>query len=620
MLGKGGVSEIFGSKRAQVTIFIIIAVFVVAAVALFFLFRNSIISSNQIPPDFQATYNTFLSCIQENAQTGINVLESQGGYIYLPQFKPGSTYMPFSSQLNFVGNPIPYWFYVSGNNIAQMQVPNKTFMEDQLAQFIDSKIKDCNFGSYANQNFQITLSGTPSSSVTINPSSVSVNLRMDLTIKKGNETATVRTHKVDVNSELGNLFKTAQQVYNYEQTTFFLENYTIDTLRNYAPVDGVNLTCSPQIWNGNTVVSNLKEAIQNNIESIKSGQNTSDYFTMKLPVQGVRFITSQDWPSTYEINPTEGDFLIAKPIGNQPGLGILGFCFVPYHFVYSIKYPVLAVVQSGKEIFQFPMAVIVQGNKARIALNTTSSPPAEVDLCNQGTQKVVVNVFDSNSNPVNANISYECVGETCKVGSTQNGVLDGNFPQCANGYIMVSAPGYNTGKYQFSTTESGSISIALNRVYNMSVDLQLDGKPYNGNAIIIMNSSDGQSNTIIYPQQRSINLSEGEYTVQVYIYENSSVTVASSTQQKCVNVPASGIAGSLGVTTQQCFNINIPSQVISNALAGGGQSEYYAVDSNLQNSNRIVINAPSLPKPTSITQLQSNYVLFQGKTLSINLQ
>lgn len=620
MLGKRGVSRILDSKRAQVTIFIIVAVLVVAAVALFFIFRGSLSGPTQIPSDLQPTYNTFLSCIQQDALSGINVLESQGGYIYLPQFKPGSTYMPFSSQLNFIGNPIPYWFYVSGNNIAETQVPNQTFMENQLAEYINSKVKDCNFGSYNNQNFQITLNGEPSSTVTINPDSVSVNLDLALTIKKGNETAFVKTHQVDVNSELGNLFQTAQKVYNYEQTTFFLENYTIDTLRNYAPVDGVNLTCSPQIWNGNDVVNTLKDAIQTNIESIRSGQNNSDYFTMKLPVQGVRFMTSPSWPSAYQIDPTQGDFLVANPIGNQPGLGILGFCFVPYHFVYSIKYPVLAIVQSGNEIFQFPMAVIVQGNKPRVALNTTSTPPAETDLCSQGTQNVAVSVFDSNSNPVNANISYECVGETCPVGKTTNGVLNGNFPQCANGYIVVSASGYRTGKYQFSTMDSGSISIALDKVYNKTVELELDGKPYNGNAIIAFNSSNGQSSTIIYPRQNSVNLSTGDYTVQVYIYENSSITVGASTQQQCVNVPASGVSGSLGITTQQCFNINIPSQVISNALAGGGQSEFYALDSSLQSSNKIVINAPSLPKPTSITQLQSNYVLFQGKSLSISLQ
>jgi len=61
--------------------------------------------------------------------------------------------------------------------------------------------------------------------------------------------------------------------------------------------------------------------------------------------------------------------LIANPVGNQPGLGVLCFCYVPYHFVYNIGYPVLIQVYSGEEIFQFPVAVVVKGNKPREALD-----------------------------------------------------------------------------------------------------------------------------------------------------------------------------------------------------------------------------------------------------------
>ena len=124
------------NHRGQVTIFIILAVVIIAAVALYFIFRGNLAPTTQIPQEFQPAYNTFLSCLQNNVQSGISILESQGGYIYLPQFEPGSIYSPFSSQLNFLGNPIPYWFYVSGNNIAKQQVPSQTLMQTQLAQYV----------------------------------------------------------------------------------------------------------------------------------------------------------------------------------------------------------------------------------------------------------------------------------------------------------------------------------------------------------------------------------------------------------------------------------------------------------------------------------------------------
>jgi hypothetical protein len=108
------------------------------------------------------------------------------------------------------------------------------------------------------------------------------------------------------------------------------------------------------------------------------------------------------------------------------------------------------------------------------------------------------------------------------------------------------------------------------------------------------------------------------YTVQVYIYQNSSIKIGATTKQQCVNVQ-SGIPGALGIPQQQCFNINIPEQVISNALAGGGKADYPLTESQLKNSNMITIDVPSLPKPDSVEQIQQNYLLFDTNSLSINL-
>lgn len=399
-----------------------------------------------------------------------------------------------------------------------------------------------------------------------------------------------------------------------------MENYTIDVLRNYAPVDGVDISCSPEIWDGGQIVENLSQAIQDNIMSIRTDNNATDYFSLKIPVQGVRFLTSPNWSSEYEINPTQGSLLIAQPVGNQEGLGILGFCYVPYHFVYDIKYPVLAIIQNNGEIFQFPMAVVIEGNEPRNPLNGTAVSDSSPDLCNYENTNMNISVVDSNSNQIDANISYECLGETCNIGQTSSGSLSASFPQCDNGYVIASADGYTTGRTEFSTTQSGSLNMILEKSYNLPVDLQLNGVNYGGNATITFASSSGSSSqTIVYPQQTNVSLSEGYYTVQAYIYQNSSVNVGATTTQQCVNVASSGIAGALGLTQQQCFNVVIPAQIISSALSGGGQSDFFALESNLNNSKSVVVNVPSLPPPTSLEQIQENYILFNSNNLTINL-
>lgn len=604
------------NRRGQITIFIIVAIFILAAVAAFLIYRNSLPTISQIPPEFQPAYNTFLSCIENNMLTGISILESQGGYISLPEFEPGSAYMPFSSQLSFLESQIPYWYYVSGNNIEKEQIPSVSDMENELGEFIDGKIRDCDFSSFTSEDFQIKM-GEPNARISINGNKVAIKLDMDMSMNRGGESAFVRNHKYEINSELGNLYNSAKKIYDYEQRSLFLENYTMDVLRNYAPVDGVEISCSPLIWNANEIVSNLTDGIQNNIISLRTNNDATDYFNLKIDVEGAGFLTSPDWPKTIEINPTQESLLIAQPVGNQAGLGILGFCYAPYHFVYDIKYSVLATISSNGEIFQFPMAVVVDNNKPRISLNGTAVSGTTPVLCSNKNTDIAVNVFDSHSNEVDADISYSCIGETCPIGKTISGTLNAKFPQCVNGYIVAEASGFATGKYQLTTTQSGSLNIVLDKIYDKNIDLRLDGSSYSGNAVINFISLDGSSKTAVYPQQKNIGLSAGYYTIQVYIYEGSSIKIGATTSEQCVDVQ-SGIAGVLGIPQQECFDINIPEQIISNALSGGGEEEYFIVESELEDSDTILISAQSLPEPTSLEQLQDNYLLFENKSLSIS--
>jgi hypothetical protein len=250
------------SKSAQVTIFIIIAIILVAALAVFFTLRGGL-EVAEVPASIEPAYITFLNCIEEDTLVGVDILESQAGYITLPDFEPGSSYMPFSSQLNFLGNPIPYWYYVSGNNIQKEQVPSKEEMGNQIEEFIEAEISGCRFDAYYAQGFEISL-GEPEASVNILGSEIVVDLDMGFGVNMENDSAFVSNHKVSVKSELGNLYDAAKTIYEEEQDSLFLEEYAVDTLRLYAPVDGIELTCSPLVWNAEEIFDELQEAIEVN--------------------------------------------------------------------------------------------------------------------------------------------------------------------------------------------------------------------------------------------------------------------------------------------------------------------------------------------------------------------
>ncbi len=613
------------NKRGQVTIFIIVAVIIVASVGGYFLLRDSF-ETQVVSPNLAPVYNAFLSCLEENTLVGVGILESAGGYIELPEFESGSAYMPFSSQLNFLGNPIPYWYYVSGNNVVKEQIPSKKSMEDQLAGYIESQVNDCVLEDYFEQGFEISVDQEAEVSVSIEDEEVEVNLRMNLGIGKAEETVVVRNHNVVVKTRLGILYESARKIYDYEQDTLFLETYGIDTMRLYAPVDGVELTCAPMIWNADEIFEDLKGAIEANTLALRSRGTDSDltakenqYFVLDLPVEeDVRFLNSKNWTYSYEVNPSDGVVLSANPMGNQPGMAALGFCYVPYHFVYNINYPVLVQVYADEEIFQFPMAVVIKGNKPREALEFDSISVPESNLCEYKNTEVSVGTYDNYLNPIDANISFQCFGESCAIGQSEDGILEDLFPQCTNGFVVAEAEGFKRTKEYFSTTSSNHVDIILSKLYEKQVNLKVDGKKYSGDALITFVSNDS-SITLLYPDQNTVELAQEQYEIQVYIYRNSSIKLEETSQEHCSDVPQSGLGSLFGLTSKKCFDMVIPAQTISQALYGGGNQNYFASESELEISTIIDINAESLPLPKTIEDLQKNYILFEDQKLEVGL-
>jgi len=94
----------------------------------------------------------------------------------------------------------------------------------------------------------------------------------------------------------------------------------------------------------------------------------------------------------------------------------------------------------------------------------------------------------------------------------------------------------------------------------------------------------------------------------------------STSSRQCIEIPQSGVGGLVGVTEEKCFEIEIPSQIISNVLIGGGKQNYYLLESELKNSNLVEIDADSLSTPTSIEELQNNYIIFENKNLDITFK
>jgi hypothetical protein len=616
-----------GDRKAQVAVYIIIAVLIVGGVILFFTLRDKGTGVGGIPEELSPVFEYYLGCIELEAKAGVQIAGGQGGRIDTSDYIPGSEYAPFSSQLNFLENPIPYWYYVSGNGLIKEQVPTKVEMENEIERFVEEGIRNCEFELYERDGFEVELEGGDVE-IEVLDRRVRVEVVGDLIVSKGEENARKTTHIVEFDSKLGKFFNLAREIYNEQKQEAFLENYAVDVMYLHAPVEGVIIQCGPEVWSTEKVIMDLKKGLEENIDTIKfegdyyqvSGDR--EYFVVDKQVdESVNVMYSEEWPTKVEIYGDDVDesVMVAQTIGTQEGMGIMGFCYVPYHFVYDLSFPVLIQVYDTEELFQFPVVVVIDNNLPREAFlpDTQIQEIEDFDLCEFETEKVEVYTFDNNLNEVNVNLSYECFDQSCRLGESENGKFVGTLPACVNGYLRLNTEGFAEEKMLYSSNRESVVDVVLEREYDIEVEVEMDGGKFVGTAIVSFVSGDGITRSVALPQQDKIVLTEGSYEVKVYIYGESSVIIPPSSKTECVDVPNVGILGLFGGDKEECFEINTPETKIEFALVGGGKLSSYLLESELE-EGKLTIRASSLPRPNSIDDLANNFEIFETRRLSLS--
>lgn len=613
--------------KAQVSVYIIIGIII----ALLIIFTVTVINQqneSNIPQELLPVFSYYESCMQSEANTAIKLAGEGGGRVFISDYVPGSEYAPFASHLNFLGSPVKYWYSVEGNGLIKENIPSKNQIEDEISEYVQQGISNCNFDYFYSQGFNVSRdSATVETSITDNK--VEVTVRAPLTVARDEESSKKTVYNIEISSKLGKFYNLAKEIYDEEKTTSFLEDYAVDTLYNYAPVSGIEIQCAPKIWLTGDVTNSIKEGLQNNINTIKLKgdyykiqDKKREYFVHDKPVdESVNFLYSTNWPSRIEIqgDGVDQELMVSEAVGTQAGLGVLGFCYIPYHFVYDVKFPVLIQIYNEDELFQFPVVVIIDKNVARNAIQGgTPAEEDEFDLCEFRTKDLTVNLYDSNLNPVNGNVSFECFDQRCRLGETKQGTLRASAPACVNGYIQVRANGFAEKKQLFSTNTASTAEVVLIKEFPLNVTLKVGGREVKGEtSIISFTKTDGTATTIAYPETKQVKLSEGSYEVKVYVYGNSSITIPASTKTQCVETPKAGLLGLFGSTKEECFNIDLPSTKIESALTGGGTSNTYILESELI-KGKMTVNAEAMPKPTSLDALAQNFESFDARNVQLS--
>jgi len=194
-----------GQKKAQTTTFIIIAIAIIAAIAIFLYFKSSSAETeltkdyfiqHRIEPSINNIQDFVIDCLEINSKDALDVIGVRGGYYNKPEYY-------YDLDWTF----IPYYYYQG-----QFLMPSKQTIENELSDYINDNleycIKDIKFNA-----FKITFN-QPQAQTSINPSYVTFTTTLPLTINHQDQTTTFQLsqHPVTINSSLYEIIEVADYI------------------------------------------------------------------------------------------------------------------------------------------------------------------------------------------------------------------------------------------------------------------------------------------------------------------------------------------------------------------------------------------------------------------------
>jgi len=187
-------------KKAQVSIFIILAIAIIVIISLFFLINNNrSLKSQKINPEIGKVNNYVIDCIKNTGSFAIFAIESSGGY---------ATQSEFSNNFG-----IAYYY-----NLGEDYMPSINIVEEELSDFMDFALtQQCNLDDLELREYEIEIIGEPETKSRIEEDKVIFDLNYKLKIEKGDQTYSIdRFEEIIVPSKLYTLYNAAYEI-NQEQ-------------------------------------------------------------------------------------------------------------------------------------------------------------------------------------------------------------------------------------------------------------------------------------------------------------------------------------------------------------------------------------------------------------------
>lgn len=605
-------------------------------------FQGEVVDKLGIPSKIEPVKEFIDACVVDTTERGIELMSFGGGKItFEEELIPLTPFSPLGKSLEIVSRSdfrTAVWFRETGNGITENIMPTESDMEKELAEYVREEFPYClnNLSMFARDGYEMyVVEDELSAKASISGGTVNVEVNYPIYVGVGDVEFTLEDHEATVESQLGNMYEIAKEMFENENEKFLLEKKTLDILIAYdpeIPYAGLDRSCTPRVWSKIEAIQNVKNALVDNVAAIRIDGAEYDlqdekYEFMELDLLdsnydvGINLMYSSSWPTVVEISPSEGDLLKGGSLSEGGAwyaqmVSAFTGCISTHHFVYDLKYPVLITINDGDESFQFATEVIVDNNQPRI---NRAEPELEESfnspVCDYMESPLDISVYtyngQGNTVPLSGvDLAFKCGTTVCNVRDVdESGIV--NVPACFNGFVVGNKEGYFEGKQMVNSKPNkiSEASIVLEPLYTKDVELVVidsdDGEsrgPYDSEEVMFqfVHLTKDYSTFYHYPESTSVELIPGEYRVRSQIFADSTwpITTQKENIVQCFDSTQASLLGIVGLdTSKKCITVEIPSMEMDYAMKGGDTFEFnfYRMGLASTGSMKLFVMADKVP-------------------------
>ena len=395
--------KIWKSRKAQVTLFVIIGIFILTVSGILFYMRSAKLPLEQerqvivesIPTMFLSVNNFVESCIREEAVKALTKMGETGGFVDIEEQGITAAAGPTSSAaVQFLPGSLmktAYWHYLESDNsctsnckfvllpenkLSLYKKTGKVSIESQLNDYINDNIDSCiNFEEFRKQGFEFEVKEEPKAEVVIRDSDVVVVLDYPINVKRAGAEKELSRFIAQVPVNIKSVYELGSTIASLQSEYRYLERGTLNLVTAFSGLDNEKLPpMSASSFNiGPGVTWRLSDVeddvggILTSYTSLLQTQGTHNYNLMPASAGSLAdslynkgMIIPMDkfypelsvnfdyvgWPLYFKLNCPGG---ICRPESVTANiLSLIGF--KKYSFVYDLSYPVMVEIRDDKAL------------------------------------------------------------------------------------------------------------------------------------------------------------------------------------------------------------------------------------------------------------------------------